>query len=140
MRLEKFPHVLTLPLGKHDRGESFSTGCKTCRLRFAHVDAFYLQVLGGESAASALQYDNHFPRSLEVAALLMAHGGGTSGSSEHWLLVPVTQPRVMCSVLKAIRDGLNLAFAMASLHLMKNGLKRRFRFSPYVVIGLVCPS
>ena len=80
-----------------------------CRLRFAHVDAYHEQVLGGESVASALQYDNHFPRSLEVAALLVAHGGGTSGSSEHWL-VPVTQPRVMCSVLTAIRDGLSFSF------------------------------
>ena len=88
-----------------------STGCKTCRLSFAHVDAYHKQVRWRKrGVASALQYDNHFPRSLGVAALLMTHRCGTSGSSEHRLLVPVTQPRVMCSVLTAIRDGLDFSF------------------------------
>ena len=64
-------------------------------------------VLGGEGVTSALQRVVHIPWSLEVAALLMAHRCGTSRTSEQWLLVPVTQPRVMCSVLTAIRDGLN---------------------------------
>ena len=75
--------------------------------------------LGGEGVTSALQRVVHLPLSLGVAALLMAHRCGTSRTSEQWLLLPVTQPRVMCSVLTAIRDGLHwLPCAQFGLFLM----------------------
>lgn len=76
------------------------------------------------------------------AALLMAHRCGTSGTSEQWLLDPVTQPRVMCSVLTAIRGGLSLASATALLHLYKNGLRTITKVSllSVYVVGGVCVS